>query len=503
MRVLGDLTRLQARRRPDKPALIFGDVSVTYRQFDRRANALANALIAAGIAAGDRVAILAENSVEYAVATQAVAKAGAILLPLNFRLAAAELAYIVGNAEPALIFTESGYAAILGEAMAQAGISCRVVMMDAGEAGFGDIAAGMPDGPPQRAVDPHSAAIMMYTSGTTGFPKGVLYAHTNYFTLFDGLMVEGDFGPGDVVHLALPLFHNAGLNGALNTTLYAGGTTVIHRGNFDAPVVLKQIADHGVTVGLWVPTNLAILLDHPDFARHDVSSLRRIFYGGMAIRTDLRERAEAAFAADFYQVYGSTECGNITVQGPQEHRDRPGVTGREFYNVEMRIVDDQGREVGPGEVGEVLLRAGDCGMMGYWRNEEATGAAMRDGWIHSGDLARVGAGGFITVVDRKKDMIISGGENVYPAEVEAVLHRHPSVAEAAVFGIPDAKYGETVCAAIVLRPGTAMSAADVDAYCLENLARYKRPRKVDFHDRLPRNVAGKVTKQVLRQPYWG
>jgi acyl-CoA synthetase (AMP-forming)/AMP-acid ligase II len=503
MRVLGDLTRLQARRRPDKPALLFADAVVTYRAFDRRSNALANALVSAGIETGDRVAILAENSVEYAIATQAVAKAGAILLPLNFRLAPAELAYILGNAEPALVFVEAGHAAALDEAIRIAGITTRVVRLDVSDGGFEGMAAGASENAPTRPVDPQSAAIMMYTSGTTGFPKGVLYSHSNYFSLFDGLMVEGDFTPNDVVHLALPLFHNAGLNGALNTTLYAGGTTVIHRGNFDAPVVLTQIARHGVTVGLWVPTNLAILLDHPDFAKHDVSSLKKIFYGGMAIRTDLRERAEAAFAADFYQVYGSTECGNITVQGPQDHRDRPGVTGREFYNVEMRVVDDESREVGVGEVGEVHLRASDCGMMGYWRNDEATAKAMRDGWIHSGDLARVEEGGFITVVDRKKDMIISGGENVYPAEVEAVLHRHPQVAEAAVFGIPDAKYGETVCAAVVARPGSGLTADDIDAWCLQNLARYKRPRKVDFHQKLPRNVAGKVTKQPLRQPYWG
>jgi long-chain acyl-CoA synthetase len=503
MRVLGDLTRLQARRRPDKPALMFGDTAVTYRAFDLRSNGLANALIAAGIETGDRVAILAENSVEYAIVTQAVAKAGAILLPLNFRLAPAELAYIIGNAEPALVFVEAAYAAALAESIRLAGVESRVVTLDDGDGGFGGMAAGAPDEAPARAVDPRSAAIMMYTSGTTGFPKGVLYSHSNYFSLYDGLMVEGDFTPSDVVHLALPLFHNAGLNGALNTTLYAGGTTVIHRGNFDAPVVLRQIARHGVTVGLWVPTNLAILLDHPEFAKHDVSSLKRIFYGGMAIRTDLRERAEAAFSADFYQVYGSTECGNITVQGPQDHRDRPGVTGREFYNVEMRVVDDEGHEVGVGEVGEVHLRAGDCGMMGYWRNDEATARAMQDGWILSGDLARVETGGFITVVDRKKDMIISGGENVYPAEVEAVLQRHPLVAEAAVFGIPDAKYGETVCAAVVARPGSALTADDIDAWCLQNLARYKRPRKVDFHEKLPRNVSGKVTKQPLRQPYWG
>ncbi len=502
MRVLGDLTRLQARRRPDKAALIFGDSQVTYRDFDRRSNALANALVANGIETGDRVAILAENSVEYALVTQAVAKAGAILLPLNFRLSPPELAYILGNAEPALVLVEAAYVEPLSSALGIAGVSSRMIRLDQGDGGFENIAVDASLDAPARAVDPQSAAIMMYTSGTTGFPKGVLYSHTNYFTLFDGLMVEGDFRPTDVVHLALPLFHNAGLNGALNTTLYAGGTTVIHRGNFDAPVVLRQIARHNITVGLWVPTNLAILLDHPEFAAHDTSSLKRIFYGGMAIRTDLRERAEAAFAADFYQVYGSTECGNITVQGPQDHRDRPGVTGREFYNVEMRVVDDEGREVGVGEVGEVHLRAADCGMMGYWRNDAATEAAMRDGWIQSGDLARIETGGFITVVDRKKDMIISGGENVYPAEVEAVLHRHPLVAEAAVFGIPDAKYGETVCAAVVAKPGSTLTPEDIDAFCLQNLARYKRPRKVDFHDRLPRNVSGKVTKQVLRQAYW-
>lgn len=499
MRVLGDLSRLQARRRPGKAALLMGDRQLSYRALDSESNAIAHLIAERDIQPGDRVAVLGENSMEYALITQAAAKAGSILLPLNFRLSARELAYVIGNAEPGLIFVESGYLETLMQALGQCGLTPELVTFEHTASGTGltSILAGTSREAPAIEVDPHSPAIMMYTSGTTGFPKGVLYSHSNYHTLFDGLLVEGDYSPSDIVHLALPMFHNAGLNGALNTTLLIGGTVVIHRGNFDAETVMRDVQRHRINVGLWVPTNLAILLDHPRFADFDLSSMQRIFYGGMSIGTELRARAEAAFDVDFYQVYGSTECGNITILGPLDHRRKPGATGREFYNVEMKIVDDVGADVAAGGVGEVLLKARDCGMSGYWRNPEATSATIRDGWIHSGDVARIDEDGFITIVDRKKDIIISGAENIYPAEVEAVLVQHPKIKEVAVFGIADPKFGETVCAAVVLRQGEAASVEEIDAFCLQHLARYKRPRRIDFIAVLPRNVAGKVLKHEL------
>jgi fatty-acyl-CoA synthase len=231
--------------------------------------------------------------------------------------------------------------------------------------------------------------------------------------------------------------------------------------------------------------------------------LKKVYYGGMSIRPDLLATAQNVLnGARFYQIFGSTECGNVTILRPQDHAERSQYTGRECFNVESRVMTDDGKVPAVGEIGEVMIRAAISGMMGYWRNDQATRETIRDGWIHSGDLVRMEPGGYITVVDRKKDMIVSGGENVYPKEVEAAIARHPAVREVAVFGIPDPKYVETVCAAISLRPGMAVTAEEIDAFCLEQLARYKRPRRIDFHDDLPKNSSGKITKPALRAPYW-
>jgi acyl-CoA synthetase (AMP-forming)/AMP-acid ligase II len=506
--VIGDLSRLSARRYPDKPALMFEDTVLTYRDLDQQSNRLAHGLVAQGVVPGDRVALLAENCLEYAIIAQATAKCGAILVPLNFRLAPPEIAYALGNAEPKLLFIEPEFKDAIDTAFKSLTqrpdlVAVREAESLAGLPSLASLSTGQPATAPDIKIDDESAAIIMYTSGTTGFPKGVLYSHRAYYALFDGLAVECDLEHDEVMHIAMPLFHNAGLNGALNSTLMLGATGVIHRGSFDPEAIFAQIEKYRITFALWVPTMFAIIGQHPAAKKYDLSSLRKVSYGGMSIRPDLLATAQQILkGARFYQVFGSTECGNVTVLRPEDHAERSQYTGREFFNVESRVLTDDGRVPAVGEVGEIAVRADISGMIGYWRNDKATAETIRDGWIYSGDLVRIEPGGYITVVDRKKDMIVSGGENVYPKEVEAAIARHPAVREVAVFGIPDIKYVETVCAAISIKPGMMVTAEEIDAFCLQQLARYKRPRKIDFHDDLPKNASGKVTKPALRAPYW-
>ncbi|MBI5439896.1 MAG: long-chain-fatty-acid--CoA ligase [Deltaproteobacteria bacterium] len=500
MRVLGDLSRLSARRQPHKQAMVMGDEALTFAEIDRNSNQLAHALLGLGVQPGDRVALLAQNRLDYVVVSQAVAKCGAILVPISFRFAPAEIGYVLSDAEPKVLFAEPEFDAPVREALRTLATEPAVVGLAA--EGTGAFAGSYPATQPEVSVEPASAAAIMYTSGTTGFPKGVLYSHTMYLRLYDAQTVEGDIDRDDVIHVAMPMFHNAGLNGALNQALLVGATGVVHRGSFDSETVLASIERYRITLAVWVPTMFTILADRAADRRYDLSSLKKIFYGGMPITPEGYAQAKRMFSARLYQFYGSTEAGPIGVLRPEDHERWCETTGREVYNCESRIVDDRGRDVPVGGVGEVIVRAATSGMIGYWRNERATRETMRDGWIHTGDLARVEPEGFFTVVDRKSDLIISGAENIYPKEVEAVLSLHPAVREVAVFGIPDPKYGEAVCAAISLRPGAALTAEEVEAFCVERLARFKRPRRIDFHDELPKNAAGKIVKTRLRRPYW-
>lgn len=506
MLVFGDLTTLNARRYPNKPALVMEGVELSYAELDARSNALAHALLARGVAVGDRVALLGFNSLEYAVILHAVAKCGALIVPVNFRNTAAELRHVIADSEPKILFAEAGFAATVAEARAGAGAwpeELRVGADHGGLPGSVALAEGRPRTPPGVQVDPQSSAVILYTSGTTGRPKGVLYAHATYFRMFMATAIEARLAHEDVYLIAVPMFHAAGMNMALNQALFMGSTGVVHRGRFDPELILGLIARHRITTAILVPTQVGMLASHPALAQHDVTSLARIFYGSMPMMPAVLQHALQVFPrARFLQLYGSTECGMITALRHEDHEHWWRTNGREALLSRFRVVDEQGSDVPVGGIGEVITEHARMGMIGYWRNEAATRETIREGWMRSGDLARVEPEGFITLVDRIKEVIISGGENIYPKEIELVLAAHPAVQEVAVFGIPDAHYGEAPCAAVAFRPGMTATAEELLALCERELARYKRPKRIEFHAALPRNASDKIQKQLLKAPHW-
>lgn len=506
MRVIGDLSRVNARRYPGKVALRHGERALSYGQLDERSNHLANALVASGVHPGDRVALLARNCLDFAVVTQGVAKTGAILVPLNFRLAAAEIANVLRDAAPVVLVTEADFAPALVQALAGLDSPPRAVLLDesadlAGAVTLDDWIEPYPGSQPRIDVDPASPCVIMYTSGTTGTPKGVLVSHEAYFRMYMATAIETRLSREDVFLMAVPMFHAAGMNMMLHQALFLGATGVIHRGSFDPEAIFQLIERHRLTMAVLVPTVVGILAQDPRRRDHDLSSLRTVFYGSMPMPPTVLEAALDAFPdVRFNQLYGSTESGMLGALTWEEHARHAHTTGREALLSEMRIVDEHGRDVRVGEVGEVIGRQ-QCGMLGYWRNEQATAETVREGWIHTGDLARRETEGFFTVVGRLKEMIISGGENIYPVEVERVLAEHPAIREVAVLGVGDRLYGESVCAAVVFRPGAQASVAELDEFCRSRLAGYKRPRRYEVLAALPRNASDKVQKHRLRAQF--
>lgn len=503
MRLIGDLLRMNAIRYPDKTALIMDDAAMTYAELDRRSNALAHALIAMGIKPGDRVALLSMNRLEYPIVTQGVAKTGAILVPLNFRFGAREIKYVLGNSEPVSLFMETSYQAVVEEALADGGLSPRRLLIDApadNPESMAGIMAGAPMTDPGIDIDPNAPCVIMYTSGTTGFPKGVLVSHNTYYRMYAAHAIEARLTHQEVFLIAVPMFHAAGMNMALHQTFYLGATGIVHRGKFDVDAILGLIQRHRITLVILVPMTVSLLAHHPRLGEYDLTSLDKIFYGSASITPDILNKAREVFpTAKFTQFYGSTEGGMVSVLRSEDHARFSQTSGCQTILSETRIVKDNGEPAKVGETGEVIVRQCSMGMIGYWRNEKATRETIRNGWIYTGDLARVEPEGFLTVVDRRSDLIITGGENVYPREVELVLAEHPAVREVAVFGVPDPLYGQSVRAAVALWPNKEVDEKALIEYTRARIAAYKCPRRVDFHDNLPRNAADKIQKNILRQ----
>jgi long-chain acyl-CoA synthetase len=476
--------REHARARPDHPAIRQDGRTLTYAQLDERSNRLALALRAAGVGAGSRVAYLDRTSPEIVELLFAAAKLGAVAVPVNWRLAAPELAAVLEDAQP--VFT------IAGPEYAQHGT---VVLGDAYEA---LLAAHEPRDPDDPA-ESDDVVLQLYTSGTTGVPKGVLTTHRNLAAAAETSQ-HWEFDAASVSMTTLPMFHIGGIGWAF-LGLWNGATTILVR-DFDAHSVLDVLEHERVTNAVLVPTMLQRLCAVPDAADRDFSALRAIAYGASPITTAVLRDALRTFRCSFYGIYGLTEStGGIVQLDPADHANDRLLrsAGRPLPWVELRVVDPlTGGELRAGETGEVWLRAPNV-MRGYYERPEETAAALAPGgWLRTGDGGYVDEDGYLFLTDRIKDMIVSGGENVYPIDVEEVLSRHPSVAESAVVGVPDERWGETVKAFVVLRAGHDATAEDLEAFARERLAGYKLPRLFEFVDDFPRTASGKVLKRELR-----
>lgn len=507
MRVIGDVIRLNAKRHPDKTCLIMDERSMTYGQLNGEVNRLSRGLAGLGVGPGDKVAILALNCLEYPLIVYAIVKTGATVVPINFRYKKNEIVYVVNNSEPKLLFYGAEFAELIGQARPSFELPLKLVSINGGACEnsirMSDLMEGQSASEPQITVDPSSPAFIMYTSGTTGFPKGTLFSHSSYIEIFEGMIYEGDLKHDDTSLVCIPLFHNGGLNGVLQPALMVGGTAVVMSKGFDAEKVLDAVERYRITTTMWVPTQLTMLINYPNVSKWNTSSLNKINYGSSAISPATLEGAMEVFRnVGFYQWYGQVETGMVSVLRPEDHKERSQCTGREMFNADLRIVDEDENDVPAGGTGEVISAQKPLGMIGYFKMDEANRSTIIDGWIHTGDVARVEGDGYFTIVDRLRDMIISGAENIYPKEIEDVLTRHQGVLEAAVFGIPDDVYGEAVCAAVVAKQGYRLQEQEVIDFCALRLSGYKKPKRVVFIGELPKNANGKVTKNVLREPYW-
>jgi long-chain acyl-CoA synthetase len=505
---LADLSRTQAIRWPAQVALTFEGKHTTYVALDARATQVANGLRAIASGPGTRVAVLAKNADQFFELLFGAAKAGQVLVPVNWRLAPAEAAYILNDAVAEVLFVSEEFFPLVTQIQA-ALPALRQVIACSGQhpewESYTTWRERQDATDSAVAVTGSDVVVQLYTSGTTGHPKGVQLTHANLLVALAGSDEYYPCTPADVSLVCFPQFHVAGVMFGL-IGLYMGARTLITREPVPAEI-LRLIPAERVTITGFVPAVILFLLQTPGCQQTDFSSLRRIGYGAAPIPLDLLTSAMATFQCAFVHVYGMTEApGAVSVLSPEDHLLDSGPRLRSCGKPSatlsgLRIVDRAGLDVPTGEVGEIVLRSEQV-MLGYWNQPEATASAIQDGWFHTGDAGYLDADGYLYLHDRIKDLIISGGENIYPAEVESALFGHPAVADVGVIGVPDARWGEAVKAVVVRQPDASVTEAELIAYCRERIAHYKAPKSVDFTDALPRNASGKILKRELRAPYW-
>ncbi len=501
-----DVLRAHARERPDAVAFTFGEEELTFRQLDAGSSRVAQGLASMGIGKGDRVAYLGKNHPLYFEALLGAAKLGAVMVPVNWRLAAPEIAYILDDSTAKVVFVGAGFGAMV-EDSATIGIDAP------GEAttDYRTWRDSFPATDPAVPLASEDDFLQLYTSGTTGRPKGAVMTNRSILASRDSSKQDAALRPwqepveGDMTLLAMPCFHISGTGTGIGTII-AGSTSIVLP-EYDPTQALDLIERYGISKIFMVPAAIRILLDHPRVDEIDFSRLKFITYGASPIPLELMKEAMDRIGCGFVQMYGMTETsGTIVALDPQDHvpegSERMRSVGTALAGVELKIIDEAGNTLPPGEVGEIATRSAK-NMRGYWNRPEASAETIdSDGWLRTGDAGYLDEEGYLFIRDRVKDMIISGGENVYPAEVENALHAHPAVREAAVIGVPDDKWGEAVKACVVLKPGESLSEAEVIAHARQYIAGYKCPKSVDFIPALPRNPSGKVLRRELRAPYW-
>ena len=501
-----DWIKRHAERTPDKLALVEAHTGQqwTYAQLNERANRFASYLVeTVGLQRGDRVSILAQNSAAYYEILFACGKAGIILNTLNWRLTAPELEYILNDCTPRLLIYEPEFAATVETLRAQIDCEFSLVLGDAAPEGEPTYAAALETGSPQGVAMPHltydDTWAIIYTSGTTGRPKGAQVTYGNFFYNAVGMGQAIDLHSADVNLNVLPTFHIGGLGLYAGPTFHAGGTVILMRA-FDPAQCLQLIQDWGVTVLLLVPSIYLMLAQFKDFEHYDLSSVRSWASGGSALPPAVVQQYVDK-GIIIQQGFGMTETGPTVFLIDKENAVRKaGSVGKPMLHTYVCIMDQELNVLGQEEVGELCIRGGNV-TTGYWNRPEATREALIEGWLHSGDAAKFDAEGFYYIVDRWKDMFISGGENVYPAEVENVIYNHPAVAEVAVIGVPHPQWQEVGKAVVVVKAGQTLTEAEVIEFCQGKLARYKIPKSVAFMEALPRTAAGKVLKRELREQF--
>ncbi len=506
---LADLLRRSAGRFPDKTALIDRGRSFTYAELDAAVTSTAGALLDRGLVKGDRVALLARNSWQFAVLAYATARCGLVLVPINFMLTADEVAFILGHSGATAVVADDGalhatMAAALGIAAIEPDVRGWIGPAEgAPPDGWEDLASWTQA--PSREVDivvaDDDPLRIMYTSGTESRPKGAVQSSRALIAEYVSAIVDGGMAADDVDLHTLPLYHCAQLDCFLGPDIYLGATSILLPAP-DPAAVMRVIETHRVTKYFAPPTVWISLLRHPDFDRFDLSSLKKGYYGASPMPVEvLREIQTRLPGVRLWNFYGQTEMAPVaTILPPEDQMTYAGSAGRPVLNVETRVVDDDDHPVPPGVVGEVVHRSAQA-TLGYYKDPEKTAAAFANGWFHSGDLGVFSAEGRLSIVDRKKDMIKTGGENVASREVEEAIYVHPDVAEVAVFALPDPKWVEAVTAVVVPKAGSTLTGEEIRSYLSERLAPFKVPKAVFVADSLPKNPSGKVLKRELREEY--
>jgi fatty-acyl-CoA synthase len=513
--LLGEIIARNSRIHPNREAVVYGKTRLTYLQFNSRINQLANALLALDIKKGSKAAILLYNCNEFLEAYFALAKIGAVGVPLNFRLGIEEITYIVNHSD-AEVF-------ILGEAFAQnvkgiqkdlPKVKTYISVSDKPVEGmlhYESWIANYPNGEPLILVHEDDPAFIMYTAGTTGRPKGAVLTHKNEAVhwMLMGIFMRSEPGMAEILDFtenfkafaAPPVFHLAAF-AYCQFTLFTGATVVLPTEVFNPAYIMKTIEEEKIATIILVPVMTFFILLLPDLDQYDTSSLKLWISGAAILPTETRKQINKHFPnVKLFDLFGQTEMSPVTCGlRPCEAEGHEASVGKPIPFIEVRVVDEKDKEVPTGAVGEAVYR-GPTVMKEYYKDPEATATAMRNGWFHSTDLFRFDKDGFLYVVDRKKDMIISGGENIYPAEVEEIIYRHPKVVECAVIGVHDKQWGESVKAIVVCKQGEKLSEEEIIEHCKQHLASYKKPKSVDFINALPRNAAGKVLKTELRKRY--
>ncbi len=507
---LAELIRVHGSERADKPVITFDDRTVSFGELDARSNQVANALAAEGVGATDRVAILDKNSVEYFELLFGGSKLNAVNVAVNWRLAAPEVAQILEDSDSKVLVVGSEFTGVL-DAIASQLSSIKKIVVIGGHSGYDayeDWVDAQPATDPGAQPGPGDVCFQLYTSGTTGLPKGVMLTNANLFSLLPTAAPDWGFSPDSVNLVAMPLFHIGG-SGYATVGLFVGCHTILMR-EVDPNAILEIIPAKRVTNMFAVPAVLQFMLMMPGVNDVDFSSLHTIVYGASPISLEVLSGSIKTFGANFIQAYGMTETTGAVValmpedhdpDGPNAHRLR--AAGKAMTGVELRIIDpDTLTDAALGDVGEIWVRTGQ-NMLGYWRKEaETANTITEDGWLKTGDAGYLDADGYLFIHDRVKDMIISGGENIYPAEIENCLMSHPGIADVASFGIPSEKWGETVHALVVKAEGADPTPEEIIAFARERLAHFKCPTGIGFIDALPRNPSGKILRRELRAPFW-